>query len=157
MLKIGTAEAHCKAKKGSGDDGSSASICLSTTVSSAPRHARKCIGLLNRPEYIRCLMGYIVDLTLILQAVVRLCSPSRVWFTENTQDRVNEIIYMFYYSEKRNRIHKAIRDFVSFQRPLAKRRVLDKITSLIRENQVRSLMTSRQFTAKLIFRMPHYR
>lgn len=81
-------------------------------------------------------MGYVVDLTLILQVVAQLCSPSRVWFTEETQNRVNEIIYMFYYSKKRNRIHKAIRDFVSFQRPFSKRRVLEKIASLISENQV---------------------
>ncbi len=82
-------------------------------------------------------MGYVVDLTLILQAVSQLCSPSRVWFTEKAQDRVNEIVYVFYCSEKRNRIHKEIMDFVSFQRPFGKRRVLDKIASLIRENQVK--------------------
>ncbi|KAF8331196.1 hypothetical protein F5887DRAFT_1287007 [Amanita rubescens] len=49
----------------------------------------------RRLEYTRCLMGYVVDLTLILQAVAQLFSPSRVWFTEKAQDRVNEIIYVF--------------------------------------------------------------
>ena len=77
------------------------------------------------------MMGYVVDLTIILQAVFLVAlqhAEGRV-----TQERVNEIIYEFYFSEKKKRIHNTIR---SFQPSFTKSDVVDKIESLIKSNEV---------------------
>ena len=83
-------------------------------------------------EHVRYLMGYVVDLTLILQAafLVSLQDHSE---GKVTVDRVNEIIYEFYFSEKKKRVHNAIWDF---QPSFSKGDVVDKIESLLKENEV---------------------
>ena len=76
-------------------------------------------------------MGYVVDLTIILQAVFLVAlqhAEGRV-----TQERVNEIIYEFYFSEKKKLIHNTIR---SFQPSFTKSDVVEKIESLIKSNEV---------------------
>ena len=93
------------------------------------------VNLLNRPEHVRCLMGYVVDLTLVLQAVFQVSLQDR---TEGkvTADSVNEIIYEFHFSEKKKRIHNAIR---AFQPSFTKGDVVEKIESLIKDNEVSHL------------------
>ena len=82
----------------------------------------------DRPEHVRCLMGYVVDLMLILQAVF-LVSLEDHSEGKVSLDHVKEIIYEFYFSDKKKRIHNAIRDF----RPsFAKGEVVDKIESLLK-------------------------
>ena len=95
----------------------------------------KCVGLFYRPEHIRCLMGYVVDLTLILQAVFRVSIAERLEKSA-IQERLNEIIYEFQLSERKKLIHDAIWSFVRMQHPFAKDNVVDKIESLIKENEV---------------------
>ncbi len=80
-------------------------------------------------------MGYVVDLTLILQAAFRVSLQDRLE-GKVTQDRVNEIIYEFHCSDKKKRIHDAIRSFVVAQHPFAKDSVVNKIESLIKDNEV---------------------
>ena len=81
-------------------------------------------------------MGYVVYLTLILQAVF-LVSLQDHSEGKVSLDRVKEVIYEFYFSEKKKRIHNAIRDFQpSFTK---KSDVVDKIESLLMENQVSKL------------------
>jgi hypothetical protein len=80
-------------------------------------------------------MGYVVDLTLILQAVFQVSLQDRLE-GKVTQDRVNEIIYEFHCSDKKKRIHEAIRSFVVAQHPFAKDSVVNKIESLIKDNEV---------------------
>ena len=88
-----------------------------------------------RPEHIRCLMGYVVDLTLILQAVFHVSITERL--EKNAiQDRLNEILYEFHLSERKKSIHDEIRSFVGVQHPFAKDSVVDKIESLIKQNEV---------------------
>ena len=76
-------------------------------------------------------MGYVVDLTIILQAVFQVS----LQHTEGKvpQERVNEIIYEFYLSEKKKRIHNMIR---SLQPSFAKSDVVEKIESLIKNDEV---------------------
>jgi hypothetical protein len=90
--------------------------------------------LLNRPEHIRCLVGYVVDLTLILGAVFRLSLEERLG-KEALRERLDEIICEFHLSERKKAIHTAIWEFVGPQRPFAKAMV-DKIESLINGNEV---------------------
>ncbi|KAF8351818.1 kinase-like domain-containing protein [Amanita rubescens] len=87
------------------------------------------------PEHVRCLMGYVVDLTLILQAVFQVSLQDRLE-GKVTQDRVNEIIYEFHCSDKKKRIHDAIRSFVVAQHPFAKDNVVNRIESLIKDNEM---------------------
>ncbi|KAF8351823.1 P-loop containing nucleoside triphosphate hydrolase protein [Amanita rubescens] len=93
-------------------------------------------NLYNRvPEHIRCLIGYVVDLTLILQVVFQVSlqdGPEK----KITPDRVNEIIYEYHSSEKKKRIHDAIWEFTKTHSPATKDDVADVIESLINENQV---------------------
>ena len=98
--------------------------------------------LFYRPEHIRCLMGYVIDLILILQAVfcVSIRGPSE---RKVTQDNVNEIIYEFHLSERKKSIHDAIRTFVGSRHPFAKVNAVDKIESLIKENVVWASITER--------------
>ena len=86
-------------------------------------------------------MGYVVDLTLILQAVFQVSLENG---HEITSDRVNDIIYEFHSSAKKRRIHEEI---WVFDRCLSlKDNVADKIESLIKENEVCSPNLS-EFTA----------
>ncbi len=76
------------------------------------------------------MMGYVVDLTLILQAVFLVSLQD---YCKVTPHLVNEVIYEFHLSDKKNRIHSAIQ---AFQPSLTKVDVVDKIESLIKENEV---------------------
>ena len=76
-------------------------------------------------------MGYVVDLTIILQAVFQVSlhhAEGKV-----TQERVDEVIYEFYFSEKKKHIHNTIR---SFQPSLSTSDVVGKIESMIKNNEV---------------------
>ena len=80
-------------------------------------------------------MGYVVDLTLILQGVFRVSIAERL--EKNAiQERLNEIIYEFHLSERKKLIHDAIWSFVGVRHPFAKDNAVDKIESLIMENEV---------------------
>jgi hypothetical protein len=80
-------------------------------------------------------MGYVVDLTLILQAVFQVSLQDQ--FEEKvTEYRVDEIIYEFHCSDKKKRIHDAIRTFVGTQHPFEKESVVERIESLIKDNEV---------------------
>lgn len=102
----------------------------------APRYTNTRFELFNRPEHIRCLMGYVVDLTLILQALFQISLEDH-FEGKVTSERVIDIIYEFDTSEKKRRIHAAIRSFVGAHYPFAKNNVIDKIESLLDENEVR--------------------
>jgi hypothetical protein len=87
---------------------------------------------LHRPEHIRCLMGYVVDLTLILQAVwFQNLSKEKV-----TPDRLSEILYEFVCSGKKDMIHADIVEFVGHQHSPPIDDVVDKIELLIKQNAV---------------------
>lgn len=93
------------------------------------------IEFYRRPEHTRCLMGYVVDLTLIIQAVFQVSLQDRRE-GKVTQDRVNAIIYEFHCSEKKIRIHDAIWEFVGTKHLFAKESVIEKIESLLQDNEV---------------------
>ena len=76
-----------------------------------------------------------MDLTLILQAVFQVSLEDRRE-GKVTQDRVNEIIYEFHCSDKKKHIHDAIWSFVKSQHPFAKDSVVNKIESLVKDNEV---------------------
>ena len=86
-------------------------------------------------------MAYIVDLVLILQAVSQI-SPEDQFQGNETQDRINEIIYEFVCSGKKQSIHDAIIAFVEDQQgeqqSLASDDLENKIESLIKKNEVGS-------------------
>ncbi|KAF8685409.1 hypothetical protein AX14_003999, partial [Amanita brunnescens Koide BX004] len=101
----------------------------------APSLLNKLTGVYKKlPEHIYFLMGYVVDLTLILQAVFQVSLQDR---TEGkvTLDRVTEIIYEFHLSEKKKRIHDAI---VGAQHLVARDSMVEQIKSLIKENEMTS-------------------
>jgi len=100
--------------------------------------------LLDRQERIRCVMGYVVNLTLILQAILQVFLENRLQ-GKVTGDNVDEIIHEFQCSEKKNRIHNAIWTFTGSQHSLVRDNVADKIESLIRENEVRSYSRQQRF------------
>lgn len=85
-------------------------------------------------------MGYIVDLTLILQAVF-LVSHLLLNECQRIPDCVHGIIHDFHSSQQKLRIHAAIRSFVGDHEGFAKDTVMDKIASLIKENEVRRSRT----------------
>ena len=76
-----------------------------------------------------------MDLTLILQAMFQVSLQDR---SEGkvTAARVDEIIYEFHCSEKKKNIHTAIRTFVEAHHKFAKDNVVEKIQSLLKENEV---------------------
>ena len=90
-----------------------------------------------RPEHIQFLMAYVVDLTLIQQAVFQVSLQDR---TEGkvTQERLIEIIYEFHLSEKKKRIHDAI---IGLQHVVAKDSMVEQIASLIKGNEVQTLLS----------------
>jgi hypothetical protein len=109
--------------------------CLPTTVSSVIHHTSRTDRFLNRPEHMRCLMGYVVDLTLIQQAIF-LASLQHPLEEKDLEDRVNEIIYEFCCSGKKDDIHNEIREFVATQDWHSEINVVNKIESLIKANEV---------------------
>ena len=82
----------------------------------------------------RCAMGYVVDLTLILQAIFQFSLRDHF---EGKVDSIDEIVYAFYYSEKKKNIHDAIQQ--SIETRFSKSNVVNEIASLIEKNEVRSL------------------
>ena len=97
-----------------------------------------CVRLLYRPEHMRCLMGYVVNLTLILQAVFQASLQDHIE-GKVTMDSVDEIIYEFHCSEKKRNIHDAIRKCIETRYFFARSNVVNVIASLIEKNEVRSL------------------
>jgi hypothetical protein len=86
------------------------------------------LGLLYRPEHMRCLMGYVVNLTLILQVILLR--------DHVIMDSLDEIIYEFHSSEKKKNIHNAIRKTIETGYMFARGNVVNVITSSIEENEV---------------------
>ena len=76
-----------------------------------------------------------MDLTLILQAMFQVSLQDQ-FEGKVTADHVDEIIYEFHCSERKKKIHDAI--YVFAQHTVAKDNVVEKIQSLLNENQVRS-------------------
>ncbi|KAF8711487.1 hypothetical protein AX14_013264 [Amanita brunnescens Koide BX004] len=89
------------------------------------------------PENMRCLMGYIVDLTLILQAIFQVSLQDR-YDGRVAQDNIDEIIYEFHCSEKKKNIHDAIRKSIETRYIFARENVVNEIASLIQKYEVRS-------------------
>ena len=81
-------------------------------------------------------MGYVVDLTLILQAMFQVSLQGQYEGTVSVDD-VNEILYEFRSSEKKRIIHHAIRSFV--QHSFARDYVVEMIQLLLKEIQVRQV------------------
>ena len=81
-------------------------------------------------------MGYVVDLTLILQAMFKVSLQDQ-YEGRVTVDHVDEILYEFHCSEKKRIIHQEIRAFA--QGSFAKDKVVEKIQSLLEANQVREI------------------
>jgi hypothetical protein len=87
-------------------------------------------------------MGYVVDLTLILQAVFQVSFQNQLEKKVIPgPSRVSEIIYEFVCSKKKDAVHNAIVTFVGDQMPTSND-IVDKVESLIKENEVR--LTSRR-------------
>jgi hypothetical protein len=80
-------------------------------------------------------MGYVVDLTLILQAMFQVSLQDQ-FEGQVTLEHVDEIIYEFHCSERKKKIHDAICAFA--QHTVGKDNVVEKIQSLLNEHQVRS-------------------
>ena len=80
-------------------------------------------------------MGYVVDLTLILQAIFQV-SLQDLFEGKVAKNRIDQIIYEFHCSDKKKRIHDTIRSFVGTQHPFAKESVVEKIELLIKDNEV---------------------
>src|SRR5260370_40310215 len=87
----------------------------------------------DRPENVRCLMGYVVDLTLIMQAVFQASLGDQDGIV--TQERAKEMVGKFDKSEKKADIHAAIRSFASAQNPFTKDAAMDRIEDLIEKNK----------------------
>lgn len=100
------------------------------------------------PEHIRCLMGYVVDLTLILEAAFQVSHEELG--QEAFRERLDEIIREFHLSERKKTIHTAIWAFVGAQRPFSKAMV-DKIELLIKDNEVWKLILLCEFTANDLY------
>ena len=81
-------------------------------------------------------MAYVVDLTLILQAVFRVSLQQSQFEIKVTEECINEIVYRFHCLAKKKHVHDAIRAYVGSQHPYTKDDVADKIESLIKDNEV---------------------
>lgn len=81
-------------------------------------------------------MTYLVDLTIILQSVL-LARLEHQLEEKMTDDNIYELVYEFHCSEKKKRIHETILEFTEVQHRLTKDNVVDKIQSLIAENEVK--------------------
>ena len=84
-------------------------------------------------------MGYVVDLTLILQAMFQVSLQDQ-YEGRVTVDHVDEILYEFHCSEKKRIIHHAIRMVTQHSRP--KDKVMEKIQLLLKEHEVREVHPS---------------
>lgn len=82
-------------------------------------------------------MGYVVDLTLIMQAVFQASLEHQEGIV--AQQRVEQIADRFNKSEKKNSIHTEIKSFASHQNPFAKNTAVHKIEALIEQNRDFSL------------------
>lgn len=91
------------------------------------------VRLLCRPEEMRCFMGYVVDLTLILQCVFDTSLKDQLEGMV-TQDSVIESIREFNNSDKK-RIHDAIRKFVEARYPFTKGDLEKEIVSLVQREK----------------------
>ena len=80
-------------------------------------------------------MGYVVDLTIILQAVFQVSFQNQSEM-KVTPSRVSEIVYEFVCSKKKD-VHNAIATFVGDKHIPTSNDTVDKIESLIKENEVR--------------------
>ncbi|KAF8351815.1 hypothetical protein F5887DRAFT_932499 [Amanita rubescens] len=92
----------------------------------------------GRPDHIRCIMGYVVDIILILQAVFQISLEDR---GKMTPDDVNGIIYEFICSERKESIHNAIIAFVGDHDLPKSDMMMDKIESLIKETETKKTDT----------------
>ena len=101
-------------------------------------YPHRCFELPNRPEQIQCLMGYLVNLILILQVV----DERRV-----RPDNVYEIIYEFVLSGRKESIHNEIATL--FGDSPASYYPMDEVKSLIEKNVVK-FASPRQLITKNI-------
>ncbi|KAK2463329.1 hypothetical protein APHAL10511_004640 [Amanita phalloides] len=116
------------------DDLHSQSASASTNVKWKGSPAKRLMNIYEGlPENIRCLMGYVVDFTLVIQAVFQVSLDDQ-YEGKVKVDRVKEIVYEYYCSETKEKIHNAIRTFV--KHPFAQNSVADRIESLIGQNRM---------------------
>ncbi|KIL61356.1 hypothetical protein M378DRAFT_180096 [Amanita muscaria Koide BX008] len=86
------------------------------------------------PHIIRCFMGYIVDLTIIMQTLFKIPAQDRDGNIETT--RVEEILDNFAASPIKDTVHDEIRVFVDGLRSrFEKDAIIEKIDSLIYSNK----------------------
>lgn len=85
------------------------------------------------PTIIRCFMGYIVDLTIILQRVFRISVEDENGIIDT--QRIKDIVEVFDKSQAKKNIHADIRAFVhDLRNPLSKELVIQRIETLIYSN-----------------------
>ena len=80
-------------------------------------------------------MGYVVDLTLILQAIFHVSLRDH-FKGKAALDCIDEILYEFHFSEKKKHIHDAIRKSIETRYLFAKSDVANEIASLMEKNEV---------------------
>ncbi|KAM6495248.1 hypothetical protein JOM56_009871 [Amanita muscaria] len=91
-------------------------------------------GIYHRtPANIRCLMGYVVDLTIIMQAIFRASLKDKDGSVEKEQ--VKEIVDKFDRSDTKRDIHESIRAFVQDQNLLLKGDVVERLETLIHSHR----------------------
>jgi hypothetical protein len=83
----------------------------------------------DRRDDIRCLMGYVVDLTLIMKAVFQ--ESLKQQDSKVTQERVNIIVDEFNKWEKKTEVHRGITSFSSTANLFGKDAVVNKIEHFI--------------------------
>jgi len=87
-------------------------------------------GIYHRtPANMRCMMGYVVDLTIIMQAIFRVTLADKEGAV--LQERVTEIVDKFHESETKKDIHDSIRAFVEDRNLLAREGAVGKLEELI--------------------------
>jgi hypothetical protein len=99
-------------------------------LSFIPRHPDPCL----RPGIIRCLMGYVVDLTVIMRAAFRASRENKDGIIQ--KERVEEIIEKYDKSAMKRNIHDSIRSFVQDKFPFLKSTAVDGIVSLVNQDIV---------------------
>ncbi|KAF8629773.1 hypothetical protein AX15_003278 [Amanita polypyramis BW_CC] len=87
------------------------------------------------PGNIRCLMGYVVDLTLIMQVVFQASLEDQQLEGHVTKERIEEITNKFRRSAARKDIHNTIRTFVAAEYPFGRNTVADEMELLIRKHK----------------------
>jgi hypothetical protein len=78
-------------------------------------------------------MGYVVDLTIIMQAVFRVSLKDKEGNVE--QERVNDIIDKFSESKTKKEIHDSIRAFVEDRNLLGREGAVGKLEELINKQR----------------------